>query len=69
VKRTVEELRSAVTLTVPEVAHSLGISEAQVRKWVKSGVIPVLDVPGTRQLIPREAFEQWLADRVRAPRR
>ena len=48
-------------LTVDEVAEKLGICSQLVRRQIKRGVIPCVKV-GDRYLIPKVAFERWLAE-------
>lgn len=51
---------AGLTYTVSELAPLLGISERHLRRMVKDGLIPVLDIPG-RTLFSRVAIEAWLA--------
>ncbi len=35
-------------LTVPQVAERLGVSEETVRRWIRAGELPVLDLGGPK---------------------
>lgn len=57
-----------LTLTVPEVAALLGIGRNEAYVAVQRGEIPARKV-GRRILIPRAAFDRWLAEApARRPR-
>jgi excisionase family DNA binding protein len=48
------------TLTVPEAAQRLGCSRGTAYRLAREGTLPVLRL-GRRMVVPRVAFEQWLA--------
>lgn len=52
-----------VTMTVREAARALGIGERSAYAAVREGIIPSIAI-GRRLLIPRDAFEGWLAGEV-----
>ena len=55
------DLRTRVTLTVPECASALGISERTLRANLPG--LPTVRI-GTRVLIPVRALEQWILERI-----
>lgn len=48
-----------LTLTIPEAAEALGISPWLVRRAVRDGTLPHIQI-GRRVLIPRKALDRWL---------
>jgi len=60
-----EQLADLATLTIPQAALALGLSEHYVRKAVRSGKLPTTKVATTadgktwRHEITREALEAW----------
>lgn len=54
-----------LTLTVEEVARSLGISRTSAYNAINRNEIPHLRVGG-RIVIPRDRFKTWLANSTRA---
>jgi len=57
VSRQQEDARSA-RLTVPEIAHRLGIGRIAVYAMLEQGIIPGIRL-GRRWIITRHAYEQW----------
>ena len=55
--RQLEEARSA-RMTVPEVAHRLGLGRQAVYTMLELGIIPNIRL-GRRWIITRHAYEQW----------
>jgi excisionase family DNA binding protein len=52
-----------------EVADVLGCSRSLAFKWMASGVIPTVRVPGSRTIrVPREALLKWIEERTQQPR-
>jgi len=58
---------SPETLTVKEAADRLGLGLNQAYEGLRHGQIPGYQI-GTRWIIPRAAFEQWLATPNTQPR-
>jgi excisionase family DNA binding protein len=52
-------------LTVQEVAEHLKVTQEAVRRWIRDGDLPVLDLGGqkTGYRILREELERFLAER------
>lgn len=48
------------TVSVPELASALGISERTAYDWLKKGIVRSVKIGG-RLLIPREAIDELLA--------
>ena len=48
------------TLSMPETARLLGVSEWLVKRAVREGALPSLRL-GRRVLIPRDALQEWLS--------
>jgi excisionase family DNA binding protein len=57
VSRQQEDARSA-RLTVPEIAHRLGIGRIAVYAMLEQGIFPGIRL-GRRWIITRHAYEQW----------
>jgi len=53
--------------TVQQVADRLGVAEATVRHWIKSGALRAIDI-GKGWRIPDTDLAQFLAARETAPR-
>lgn len=53
-------LAERLTLSVPDVAALLGVSETKVRELVGTGALPSLNI-GRRVVVSRLALEQWVA--------
>ena len=48
-----------------EVAEELGISRALAYRWMQTGVLPVVRVPGARSVrVPRAALIAWIDSRT-----
>jgi excisionase family DNA binding protein len=44
-----------------EIARELGISRALAYRWMATGVLPVVRVPGSKAVrVPREALMEWI---------
>ena len=56
------DLRSRLSLTVPEAAEALGVSESTVRRHLADG-IPVVRM-GWRVIIPVAGLSNWLEKRA-----
>lgn len=53
--------RDKILLTVPEVAHRLSMSETEVYRLIRCGVIPVVAVPDKREKYVRAAdLNEWV---------
>ena len=52
-----------LTLTAPEVSEVLGISRAAAYELVRSKGFPRMRI-GTRILVPRDKFLQWIEDQT-----
>lgn len=52
-----------LTLTVPEVSEALGISRAAAYELVRSKGFPHMRI-GTRILVPKDKFIQWIEDQT-----
>ena len=52
-----------LTLTAQEVGEALGISRAAAYELVRSKGFPRMKI-GTRILVPRDKFIQWIEDRT-----
>ena len=48
------------TLDIPEIAHLLGCSRGTAYRAAREGRLPALRI-GRRLVVPRRAFDQWLA--------
>jgi excisionase family DNA binding protein len=48
-----------LTLTVPEAAEALGVSQRHLHNCIASGLLPARRL-GRRVLIPVEALNEWL---------
>lgn len=46
-------------LSLTEVARRLGVSRRTIYHWDERGVLPAIDIAGTRK-IPAAAFDKWL---------
>jgi excisionase family DNA binding protein len=50
-----------------EVATTLGVSRALAYRWMQSGVLPTVRIPGSRTIrVPRAALLEWIAKNTRA---
>jgi excisionase family DNA binding protein len=48
-----------------EVAKELGISRALAYRWMLTGVLPVVRVPGSKTVrVPRDVLLQWIKERT-----
>ena len=54
------EAKERLTLTVPEVARLLGISRASAYNLARQKSFPALRI-SRRLVVPKAAFERWLA--------
>ena len=52
-----------LTLTAPEVGETLGISRAAAYELVRSKGFPHIRI-GTRILVPKDKFIQWIEDQT-----
>jgi excisionase family DNA binding protein len=60
--------RQSLLLRGIEVADELGISRALAYRWMASGVLPTVRVPGSRAIrVPREALLEWVEENTRKP--
>ena len=59
--RHVGEPIERLTMTVPEVAVALGVSQRHVLNRIKAGDLPARRL-GRRVLIPCDALEAWLRE-------
>ena len=49
-----------------DVAQALNISRALAYKWMASGVVPTVRVPGARSIrVPLAALEKWVESQTR----
>ena len=53
----------SLTLTAPEVSEVLGISRAAAYELVRSKGFPRMRI-GTRILVPKDKFLQWIEDQT-----
>ena len=53
-----------ITMSVGELAETLGVSRPHAYKLIKEPSFPVL-VLGKRKVIPTEAFNEWLKQQAR----
>jgi excisionase family DNA binding protein len=64
----VTTVRTPVTVDLlrgDEVAVVLGVSRALAYRWMQSGILPVVTVPGSRTVrVPRSALEEWIRSRT-----
>jgi excisionase family DNA binding protein len=51
-------------LTVEEIAQDLRVSEATIRRWIRDGKLPALDLIGQYR-IRRADYEEFLRQRSR----
>lgn len=52
----------------PEVADILGCSRALAYRWMQTGVIPTIRVPGARSVrVPRAALMAWIEANTTRP--
>ena len=59
-------VRLTLLLRGVEVAEALGISRALAYRWMASGVLPTVRVPGSRSIrVPREALVKWVENQTR----
>lgn len=56
----VDDSEPPTTMTVPEVGEAIGVSRNLAYQLARDGVIPSLRL-GRRIVVPRVAFERWLA--------
>ncbi|MBT9260208.1 MAG: helix-turn-helix domain-containing protein [Clostridiales bacterium] len=54
-----------LTLSVPEVAHMLGIGRNTAYELARAGKLPVVRL-GKRFLVPVAALERWLEEQAQA---
>jgi excisionase family DNA binding protein len=52
-----------VTLTIPETAEALGISDRSVRRLIDKGLIPTVHL-GSRRVVPVEALHRVINELV-----
>lgn len=58
---------STLLLRGPQVAKELSISVALAYRWMQSGVLPTIRVPGSRSIrVPREALFEWIRQNTRS---
>ena len=51
-----------------EVADVLGCSRALAYRWMQTGILPVVRVPGSRSIrVPRAALLEWIQKNTRQP--
>ncbi len=44
-----------------EVAQALNVSRALAYRWMASGILPTIRVPGTRSIrVPKAALDRWI---------
>ena len=54
-----------IALSVAEAASALGVCKAQVYRYAaEAPAFPAVRVGEKRLIVPRQALEQWLANRV-----
>lgn len=58
------DTQSEELLTVPDVARLLRVAGSTVRKWVASGRIPFVELPGGEYRIPRTELIRGLRGNV-----
>ena len=56
-----EKIMEKVTMTVLEMAQSLGIGRNMAYELIKNGRVPFLKI-GRQIRIPKKAFDAWLAN-------
>ena len=62
---TVTEEPERLLLRGGEVARMLGISRALAFRWMKTGVLPTMRVPGARTVrVPRAALLKFIEERT-----
>jgi len=54
------EIVPRITLTIPETAEALGISDASVRRLIRAGTIPTVQL-GARRVVPVDALRRVIA--------
>jgi excisionase family DNA binding protein len=65
-KRTTEP--EPLLLKGGEVAEALNCSRALAYKWMASGLLPVVRVPGSRSIrVPRDALLAWIKENTQLP--
>ena len=51
-----------------EVAQALNVSRALAYRWMASGILPVIRVPGTRSIrVPKAALDRWIEQNTQRP--
>ena len=63
--REIQEVRP-VFVTVAAAARRVGVSSNTIARWAAAGTFPALCRVGGVRMVPREAFEQWLASKMAA---
>jgi excisionase family DNA binding protein len=59
--------RLTLLLRGVEVAEILGISRALAYRWMASGVLPTVRVPGSRSIrVPRDGLLEWIRQNTQA---
>lgn len=62
------EDKQSILLRGPEVAEELGVSKALAYRWMQTGILPVVRVPGARTVrVPRAALLAWIEERTVRP--
>jgi excisionase family DNA binding protein len=62
-----DDQRLTLLLRGNDVAKELGISRALAYRWMASGILPVVRVPGSKAVrCPRGALLQWIDQRTQA---
>jgi len=52
----------------PEVAEILGCSRALAYRWMQTGVLPTIRVPGARSVrVPKAALLEWISRNTVSP--
>ncbi len=54
-------------LTLADVADELGVSLRTVARWVQTGELPALTLPGGRKRIRKADYTAWLEQRMTPP--
>ncbi len=62
-----QEIQSLL-LRGPEVADILGCSRALAYRWMATGILPTVRVPGARSVrVPRAALINWIEQNTISP--
>jgi excisionase family DNA binding protein len=59
------EFHRSLLLRGGEIAKELGVSRALAYRWMATGVLPVVRIPGSKTVrVPRQALMEWIERRT-----